>query len=73
MKNSTPTGNRHFKAEQEVAYTDTFRRYLSGGLASLKHEDLELIARNVADVPLAAGQRCRVAATEELMLHLVPE
>ena len=30
-------------------------------------------ARNVADVPLAAGQRCRVAATEELMLHLVPE
>lgn len=30
-------------------------------------------ARNVADVPLASGQRCRVVATEELMLHLVPE
>lgn len=70
VKNFTPTGNRHFKAEQEVAYTDTFRRYLSGGLASLKHEDLELIEAKALSMGIdAAGGQ--LVAPEVVMTELI--
>lgn len=35
VKSYTPTGNRHFTAQEEIAYTDDFRQFLIGGFDSL--------------------------------------
>lgn len=70
VKNFTPTGNRHFKAAQEAAYTDTFRRYLSGGLAALKPEDLELVEAKALSMGIdAAGGQ--LVAPEVVMSELI--
>jgi membrane protein implicated in regulation of membrane protease activity len=50
----------------------------SGGIGPGEHGRAELrgttwSARNVAEAPLAGGQRCRVVAVQGLMLDIRPE
>ena len=45
VKNYTPTGTASWKATDEVAYTDTYRRFLTGGQRALTADDAALVAR----------------------------
>ena len=65
-----PTGNRHFKAAQEAAYTDVFRRYLSGGMAEMTADDRGLIERKALSMGVDAAGGALVAP-EVVMSELI--
>lgn len=70
VKVAHPTGNRHFKAEQEAAYTDAFRRYLAGGMADMSADDRQLIEQKALSMGVDAAGGALVAP-EVVMSELI--
>lgn len=70
VKVAHPTGNRHFKAQQEAAYTDTFRRYLAGGMADMTADDRQLIEQKALSMGIDAAGGALVAP-EVVMSELI--
>ncbi len=70
VKVAHPTGNRHFKAQQEAAYTDTFRRYLAGGMADMSTDDRQLIEQKALSMGIDATGGALVAP-EVVMSELI--
>lgn len=61
VKVFTPTGTRRFKAEQEVAYTETFRRYLADGVGALSSEDRQLVEAKALSMGIDAAGGALIA------------